>query len=390
MENNSKTFICADCGREISEDESVVISYKGEEITLCKECEEKYAVCSLCGAYEKTDNMTDVSGEALCEYCYENETFDCSDCGRVELRTNMIRTYSGRSICENCYEDNYFTCDSCGEIYHYDDYAEDGYCCCCRDASSEWIGDYHNTRKIDLKFYGDNKENTVPYLGIELEVDSNERTDNDDVAKGIHQVMNQFVNFEYDGSLNHGFENITMPATFEYHNKIRTDYERMFKTIINGGLRSHDTHTCGLHVHFNRNFFEDNEDLYITRLLYIVEKFWNNLSKFSRRNINELERWARKYNEKPAEIVKKSKEKYNDIGRYHAINLTNSNTIEFRLFKGTLNINTFLATIELCNRLVTLVRNVDNSTKLSKMTWEQILDTDTLKAYWETVKNRAV
>ena len=33
-------------------------------------------------------------------------------------------------------------------------------------------------------------------------------------------------------------------------------------------------------------------------------------------------------------------------GRYQAVNLENANTIEFRIFKGTLNINTFLAAIQ--------------------------------------------
>ena len=33
-------------------------------------------------------------------------------------------------------------------------------------------------------------------------------------------------------------------------------------------------------------------------------------------------------------------------GRYQAINLENENTVEFRIFKGTLNYNTFLASLQ--------------------------------------------
>ena len=39
------------------------------------------------------------------------------------------------------------------------------------------------------------------------------------------------------------------------------------------------------------------------------------------------------------------------MGRYVAVNLENTNTIEFRLFRGTLRYKTFLATLQLVDEI---------------------------------------
>ena len=39
-------------------------------------------------------------------------------------------------------------------------------------------------------------------------------------------------------------------------------------------------------------------------------------------------------------------------GRYTAVNLTNSDTVEIRMFRGTLKLNTLKATLQMVNHLV--------------------------------------
>ena len=56
----------------------------------------------------------------------------------------------------------------------------------------------------------------------------------------------------------------------------------------------------------------------------------------------------RKLQRPPQTILDKAKERY---GRYSAVNLCNRNTIEFRLFRGTLKLNTFIATLQIVNRI---------------------------------------
>ena len=46
---------------------------------------------------------------------------------------------------------------------------------------------------------------------------------------------------------------------------------------------------------------------------------------------------------------KNAKDKH--LGRYVAVNLENYNTIEFRIFRGTLNYKTFIATLQLIDEI---------------------------------------
>ena len=74
----------------------------------------------------------------------------------------------------------------------------------------------------------------------------------------------------------------------------------------------------------------------------------------SRRTHEQMENWAKTYGwgNKTFAMLLSESNILNDFNygehsdRYHAVNLTNSNTIEFRLMRGTLNYNTFMATID--------------------------------------------
>ena len=74
--------------------------------------------------------------------------------------------------------------------------------------------------------------------------------------------------------------------------------------------------------------------------------------KFSRRTPRQLERWAARYGYKdqPCDILDHAK-KGGHAGRYSCINLENSATVEFRIFRGTLKLNTLIATLQMVNRI---------------------------------------
>ena len=145
----------------------------------------------------------------------------------------------------------------------------------------------------------------------------------------------------------------------------------MMKQAIQLGYSSHKAETCGLHVHISRNAFGESvleQEASIARLLFFVEKNWNELLKFSRRTNRQLERWAARYGYKdtPKEMMDQAKN--HRLGRYTCVNLTNANTIEIRIFRGTLKYNTFLATLQLVNRLcdVAIFRS---DAELHAMSW---------------------
>ena len=74
--------------------------------------------------------------------------------------------------------------------------------------------------------------------------------------------------------------------------------------------------------------------------------------------------------------------------RYYAVNLTNSETVEIRLWKGTLNPETFEATLRFTARLAEICKNT-TAAELSKMSFEDLLGSnEVIRSYWERAKER--
>ena len=156
------------------------------------------------------------------------------------------------------------------------------------------------------------------------------------------------------------------------------------------GYRSHQTSTCGLHIHVNRSCLgetHDEQEDVISRILFFVETHWAELLKFSRRSEYSMNRWAARYGyEKTGrEILDKAKKGNN--GRYAAVNLMNWATIEFRLFRGTLKYNTLIAAIELVNEICDLaIRLTDEG--IEKMSWSEFVESIEAPELIEYLKER--
>lgn len=67
------------------------------------------------------------------------------------------------------------------------------------------------------------------------------------------------------------------------------------------------------------------------------------------------------------EILKHAKTGYHG-GRYTCINLQNVGTIEFRMFRGTLKYNTFIATLQLVDKICELAVNLSDE-EIKNMPW---------------------
>lgn len=256
-------------------------------------------------------------------------------------------------------------------------------------AKRNFVLPYHR-HQPKLDFCGKTYGNKNPYLGIEIEVDEGGEI-NENVAE-IMPIMNKekgkfFIYCSHDSSLNDGFEIITQPATLKYHLGVMSGYREIFKNLINKGYQSHNTSTCGIHVHFNRDFYKENETLYITRLLYIVEKFWDDIVIFSRRNQRRIDRYSKKIDCKADEYIRKWNKSENHDAHYYAVNLANENTIEFRMFRGTLNINSFRAILEFVNSCVKIAKN-NTTEEIQRMEFKDILTPFAKKYYNSRIATR--
>lgn len=251
-----------------------------------------------------------------------------------------------------------------------------------------YIDGYHTMKHDGDYQYFYNKDETprqdALLMGFELEVDTNDDEydydENIDCADEVESILpRNFVRFEEDGSLSHGFEIITQPASFNYHMSLfNTDiYIQMCRAISNHGLTSHDNGNCGLHIHINKKYFGKSLDSASAKLLFIFERYWDNLKKFSRRS---SEQWCHRYlsggysgYRNISSVIKAAK--LHHIDRYFAVNLSNTDTIEIRLWRGTLNPATLKATIKLTARLAQIAKETP-AVKLATMTWEDILGDD--------------
>ena len=312
--------------------------------------------CSVCGSLHSAEELVEFDDNYLCSECMETETRVCQRCGeRVWADDNAGDEET--PLCQDCYDRYYTSCTDCGRIIHRDDayydpddeeqYDPRCYSCHCRHADEQVIHDYYY--KPEPHFMGRGSR----YFGVELEIDGAGES-NANAAK-IVEVANckgELVYIKHDGSLDDGFEIVTHPMTLDYHmNKM--PWEAVLNKAKEMGYLSHKAGTCGLHIHVNRTAFGETEaeqDAVIARILYFFEKNWEELLKFSRRTRKQLQQWADRYGlkEHPQDILKHAK---GDRQRYTAVNLTNRETVEFRMFRGTLKLNTLIATLQLVDRI---------------------------------------
>ena len=329
-------------------------------------CFDCAGVCECCGSAVLYSDMTVVNDGTddmryICGECLDsNRFFQCRNCGEYYTNDRLWGSYQGEQICEHC-SDNYEVCDHCDNIFLS---GELEYCSqteeyLCSDCMQEVIGNmdafvHDYSYKPDPVFFGES--NTNCYLGIELEVDSNGEYNPNQISEAAEYLTDTYddrLYLKHDSSLNSGFEIVSHPCTPKYHFDM-FEWGNIMEICKSHTLRSHDTTTCGLHIHISREYFGQNQteqDLHIAKLILLVSKFYDShILKFSRRKEHEL-RWCAnpelsyESHDNETTIVDKMK-CCKSNGRYQAVNLENTNTIEFRIFKGTLNINTFMAAIQ--------------------------------------------
>jgi hypothetical protein len=279
-----------------------------------------------------------------------------------------------------------------------------------------------------LKFEKFESENTPLYMGIELEVDTSTRNPNDEDDEEYSDDENNYDNHEHnynsnfalhlmsggkdtifsktDGSLSNGFEIVSHPMTLAKH--LRTmKWQKGMDYLTKMGYKSHNTSTCGLHIHINRNFFGSKavQGINGAKMSYLMESNKDDLVKFTRRRGEELDRWARFGDMKrwlsgasprtKTMLSTAFRSQYSPRNKYVALNTIHANTFEFRIFKGTLNFGTLVASMQLVDNLARIVKDIPNNDTmfeaLDKIKFDDIVNYRPyaeLTAYWE--KRKAV
>jgi hypothetical protein len=298
-----------------------------------------YHSCSDCCNYAHEDLMRTPydSTDNVCDSCIDNNY------RYSEHYSEYVYTDSGRWALDRDGDEVYVHEDD--DDFHWDD-DEDAYIHYEYEGRKpQLLGSYHNRSRVGKQPFLHSvwTQRNDRFMGVELEVEVKDGSIDDHVevlnAKLNDGEVGKRVYFEADGSLTHGFEIITNPMGLDSHYEL---WSALNDRDLTRGMRSHDTSTCGLHVHVSR------KNMHVMQL--------NKMNVFLNHPDNHelIKAVARRYDVNYARIARKrlsTAHKY-DVERRDALNITNDQTVEFRIFKGTLVYDTLLSAIEFANAVV--------------------------------------
>lgn len=281
-----------------------------------------------------------------------DEFFYCEQCDSMEAYDHS-GSYNGNRYCESCYDECVSVCSECEDSY----WSDDGHYCDTRSL----IHDY--SYRPRPHFFGSG----AYHFGFELEVESRKESKMEGATYAI-DALGAHAYLKTDGSLNNGFEIVTHPHTLE-------EYQKKFNWGCMAGLgergyRSWNTTTCGLHVHVSRTAFGT-----ITQKTDILKAQSHELRfiKLIYDNQRQIERLAgrsssyAKFKDK-GQLHNRVKYGTQD-DRYEAVNSQNSETLEVRVFKGSLKPERILSAIELVHASVEYTRDLKVSGSNNALKW---------------------
>lgn len=311
-------------------------------------------------------------------------------------------------VTQDTANDDFYWCEVCERYVHPDDWDCDHDCCIeCAERNKEEEFDY--SPDIDLEALNENPENLPPSslddygshnkdsmlmisdgaffegertqfkgLGFELEMNQHEcGISFRNITTWIRKVLkNVGVVMKYDGSVSNSYygggELVCDPRTLD--DFLKTDWKSVFERLVEFGVRSHETTTCGLHVHVSRAVMTDEVCHSVWDLREKTKEAVGKLAAFMTYYESEIEKIARRNSSQwaaviPSDYSKDSEEFLGNIteriacmtshsSRYHAVNNSNSYTVELRVFRGTLNAETFVASVDFAYNLVKNAKDV--------------------------------
>ena len=360
--------------------------YSGQE---CQGCKNKkmfifntllYAICEKCGKVEDINHMAKVlikQGKKLvmkyyCSDCRHNSRLTYSELtGRLWDGTRKtIKLYQEFGCPTNTVDHeikanrHIFKCEKCGN-YFESDIATPKYriCKACETSHRNSYG-----YKPDPLFFGNSKK---VRFGIELETEG-AGTKNDELSILLHKEGLP-VYCKKDGSLsNYGCEIVSHPADLATLQKV---FKKICQLANLLGCTSWESGHCGLHMHINR---EDLESVKFTGLekytndsrvtweyviSYFFEKFRGCWEIVAGRRGNSYSKWNCRESFDLANLLRCIS--YSD--RYRAVNITNSNTIELRIFRGTINYRSISTIFWMVDNFIAKIRKVHNFAKLDSL-----------------------
>jgi len=360
---------CSVCDTDTNIDDLITTEYDslvcGNCVTTCERCD---SVGSINDAFHTVDG-----NDIWCESCTERRASWCERCEEYDSGTSYFISDAQESWCESCADAAAYWCDDC------DEYNADGCDRCSDNMSSDGIRLIHDySYRPDAIFHSTDKDERL-FFGLEIEVEARDNLkESAEYAQQLEQIDLAYL--KHDGSLNNGFEIVTHPMSHDFFKHEADDFFRVMEGLRSQqGIRvkSWDTRTCGLHIHISRTGFNGGSHQHrFLNLVYSNPEFYSTLAgrtsdqwaKFTDiiqreyvRNsdgdrIPDLDNGGYQIISKRTFAHKLGAERNSD--RYSAVNTLNRETLEMRIFRGSVNSETIKAQIDLAHASVEYTRNL--------------------------------
>ena len=281
-----------------------------------------------------TDTPSD-GHPAVCPGCEQPHTGErcpdcliCARCRRPEPAEDTVRTVRGSTVCEQCRAGYYWQCGSCDGWNRDGDTCGNG-CACdcgncdeCDDRSTDFSGLVHDySYRPRPVFHGSGPL----FLGPEIELEVQGR-DGHRCAEIAYDGLGSLGYLKHDGSLDNGFEIVTHPMSYDWALE-------NFPWPMLAALREHGgvaTDATGIHVHVSRTGFSSVPHTY--RWMKFIYRNETDVVRLARRTCH----WAA-FRREDRHAVKQYVKGYAYGDRYRAINTNNPDTLELRVFAGSLD-----------------------------------------------------
>jgi hypothetical protein len=366
-DDGNSTVPCVVCNTSVDRDDVLITSYSDY---VCSEC---VSVCDRCDSIETVnDNMHTVDdNEIWCEGCTDRRAYFCDSCNEFNSRGTCFINDRSESWCESCTDNAYF-CEEC-DVYNADGCDGD-----CQEGRDEYgnriIHDY--SYRPDAIFHSTDKNERL-YFGIEIEVEDPRNLS--ESASYAHRLEGmELAYLKHDGSLHCGYEIVTHPMSHDYYKNEASDlWDTLEHLRTYYKVKSWDTTTCGLHIHVSRTGFEGGAHMHrFLNLIYSNPDLYQTLAG------REQSRWATFDDIVSAQVLRdeygnritdedgftmyQSKRSItskligngNGTERYSAVNTRNRETLEIRIFRGTVNQQTVKAHLDLAHASVEYTRTM--------------------------------
>lgn len=353
---------------------------------ICRDCEGHATACAQCDEDLWYEDATEGDGNFYCDYCHRVVFATCDGCGEGCNRARMREDEdTGRLLCPNC------------RVRHAHPVLPYCECCCsecCRGAQranahpagsrprwpNESGSDVRQLGRIrsyshqpSLTFYGQGPL----YLGVEIELiaDYPEAT-----AMAAARALGPIAYYKEDGSIEpSGFELVTHPMSYEY--AVSGFPWDGWDTLRGEGINVN--RSCGMHVHVSRKGFRNSAHIYAWMIAF--HRWESEVRKLARRDPS---RWGSFQQERRKEFKYHAARKpiprcgvcyscnrgYNcdnvqNYGRYSAINILPSETLEVRVFASTTQRQKILGAMGFVHASVEYTRNLNAKAIIDDDAW---------------------